>query len=84
LPAQCLHVREAFKKLCQLRFNRLLSYLLRRLTDQVVQPEVAPDRRSRWMVSLFAGFRLRQSDSQLKPSPPSIFRLNSSVHHIRL
>ncbi|WP_208453787.1 hypothetical protein, partial [Burkholderia gladioli] len=25
---------------------------------------------------LFAGFRLRQSDSQLKPPPPSILRLN--------
>ncbi|MBR8030365.1 hypothetical protein, partial [Burkholderia cenocepacia] len=26
---------------------------------------------------LFAGFRLRQSDSQLKPPPPSTSRLNS-------
>jgi len=32
---------------------------------------------------LFAGFRLRQSDSQLKPPPPSISRLNSPVHQIR-
>ncbi|WP_229517287.1 hypothetical protein [Paraburkholderia terrae] len=32
---------------------------------------------------LFAGFRLRQSDSQLKPPPPSIARLNSPVHQIR-
>src|ERR1700746_3783176 len=33
------------------------------------------------MVLLVAGFRLRQSDSQLKPPPPSISRLNSPVHH---
>jgi hypothetical protein len=33
---------------------------------------------------LFAGFRLRQSDSQLKPPPPSISRLKSAVHQFRL
>lgn len=33
---------------------------------------------------LFAGFRLRQSDSQLKPPTPSISRLNSPVHQFRL
>jgi hypothetical protein len=33
---------------------------------------------------LFAGFRLRQSDSQLKPPPPSISRLNPPVHQFRL
>src|SRR5260370_3086128 len=32
---------------------------------------------------LFAGFRLRQSDSQLKPPPPSISPLNSPLHQIR-